>query len=126
MPQDVEALETDKGVQAMIQNAYGIIITSEFNTTYKEEIAYAEYNMGNDLDNKGKLYFYGFTTQNDKLPVITCLNASKDIPVITIAEGNLSEARIEGNCINVQFNSSTNLVRLTEKIRFLFLGVINE
>jgi len=126
LPQDVESINITGNIKDEILNAQAVIVTSDHNSTYNQEIAVASYNMNIILSDKGKFVANAFMSPNDQLPVITCLNASQGLPVMEIVESNQTTATLENNCISIMFDTNFNLERVTSKILYLLLGVIDE
>jgi hypothetical protein len=126
LPQDTLDINTSYDLKNLLKTAYGIIITSEPNSSYKEEIAIASYNL-NSMFIKGNVHSaIAFTEEVFNIPKLTCMNASTSLPVIEILESNVTEIITENNCIQLKFDNSFNLRRATAKISYIYLGVINE
>jgi hypothetical protein len=126
LPQDTFDINISQNVKSLLNNANGIIITSDPNSAYKEDIAISAYNL-NNMFNKLNIYSANaFTSEVNNIPVITCLNASQNLPVIKIVENNITNIYAEENCIYINFDTSFNLRRASTKIMYVSLGVLNE
>ena len=127
LPQDVEDIPIEFGTKYTILNSQAVIITSDPDSAYKEELALAHYNLNQMVLSLNKNVANAFTKENENLPVVTCMNSSLQFPVIEIVESNVTEASMGDNgCVTVEFDSSFNLRRITSKIMYLILGVIDE
>ncbi len=127
LPPEAESVNTDVNIIGMINNAKGIIITSDINTTYKEDIALASYNLNTLFTTQNKYSANAFTTNSTTLPAVTCENASITFPVIYITEANSTEITLDDSnegCINFRFDTSYNLKRATSKLMYIILGII--
>lgn len=126
LPQDLETVNVSLGTKFSILNGQMVVITSDPDSTYKQEIALAQFNLNQVLMSLNKQVGNGFTAENDMLPVVTCSNASTEVPVIEMVEADRTEAVLEDYCIKIKFDSSFNLKRVNSKILYLLLGVLDE
>lgn len=124
-PSDVDSLNVSSGIKEAVSNSIALIITSDPNSSYKQEIALASYNIQTVLSNMDKQVGNAFITEGYKLPVFTCENATSSVPIVYIQESNVTEAAISGNCINLYFDSSYSLQRVSSAFLFNILGIID-
>ena len=57
-------------------------------------------------------------------PIIDCINATKDIPVIKFVFANETKVYVDGNCIIAEAQSELDFLAITEKILYKLLGVM--
>lgn len=126
LPQEVEAFNITYGTKHTLLNSQAIVITSDPSSTYNQEIALTQFNMNSVLSTLNKQSVNAFTKETGSLPVITCENASSQMPVIEFIESNYTEAILEDYCLRVQFQNSHTLKAISSKILFLVLGVMDE
>jgi len=125
LPQDTEDIEINPGIIEKINNAEMIIVTSDPDSSYIQEIAIASYDLNINFMENNIPSGNAFTSKNGNLPVVTCLNATESSPVINIVEGNETKAELEENCINIIFDTSFNLERIKTKLIYQIYGVMN-
>ncbi|MFT4298000.1 MAG: hypothetical protein ACMXX5_02305, partial [Candidatus Woesearchaeota archaeon] len=125
LPQDTEDIYVSPEAKSLLLNAVGIITTSDPETTYKEEIAVSAYNLNNLFNKEGIQSINTFTSPINQIPAITCSNATMQTPVIEIIESNVTQATVQDNCIKMEFDTSFNLRRITSRIQYIFLGVMD-
>ena len=69
-PSSVESIDIDNDIINKLKNAIEIDVTSDFNDTYAEEIALAQFQMGVTLNNFNVFVRGGFRSENENFPVI--------------------------------------------------------
>ncbi len=103
-----------------------VYATSNPNSTYAESIAEVQFNLGRVLEEVMGIYVQNaFTSQTEHpLPVITCENASRVIPVITIEKSNTTQITAQGTCIIIEAKTKQDIIALYERLLYSILGVM--
>lgn len=129
LPQNLEDLDVNQGIKNILKSSQAIIITSDPNSSYLQDIALASYNINSFFMNQNKVVGVGFINKSEKnpeIPVITCENASLQFPVLELVESNETNTEILGNCIKYNFNSGYGLRALVSKTLYDYMGVFDE
>jgi hypothetical protein len=125
LPQDVEHLNITHETKNTILNSSAVIVTTQLDSAYTQEIALAQYNLNQIISGLGKQVANAFTEDTDTLPAITCMNATADISVIEIIEADSANVEVQENCIRIKFDTAYNLKVYTSYIIYQLLGVID-
>lgn len=123
-PQDVETIEFDKNAAASLKNAVEIDLTSDFNDTFAEGIALAQYQMNIVLQPYDVFLRQGFTSKQSNFPIITCKDSSESVPVIYFKRGNSTKLLLENSCIIAEAATSQDMIRVKDRIIYGMLGII--
>ncbi|MFH1182551.1 MAG: hypothetical protein V1702_06335 [Candidatus Woesearchaeota archaeon] len=101
-------------------------ITSDANSTNAIAMGGFTYTVSEALKAKGSFGVQAFIASNAfSKPVVTCLNATKFVPVILVQDSfNTTEIYLENNCIIVNATSSIDIERLGDRLSYGILGVI--
>ncbi|MBI2657152.1 hypothetical protein HYX08_00485 [Candidatus Woesearchaeota archaeon] len=99
--------------------------TYDSNSTYKEAIALAQHQMVLTLAQYDIFVRKGFTANNTfSLPVITCSDATQNVPVVYFRNGNMTAIYSENNCIIAEADTNENFIRAKDRILYGILGVM--
>ena len=125
-PTDVEDINISSDVTGRIRNTLEVDATSDINSTYKESIAFAQYNLAQTLNYHFNIYLrQGFTSQNEyNAPVILCKNSTKSVPVVYFRNSNQTRVFIENDCIIIEFRNDYDLIRSKDRILYGLFGII--
>lgn len=126
LPNQVEDLIIGKDVNKLLKNSEAIIITSDPDSYYIQDIALATYHINEFMLNHEKPVGVGFTKENEFSHIITCDNSTIYYPVIEIKESEDSFTKLEGNCIIIGFSSAYDLKAITSRMLYDYLGVFDE
>ncbi|MBI2124310.1 hypothetical protein HYT92_00820 [Candidatus Pacearchaeota archaeon] len=127
LPQEVEDIPVNGSVASLLQNRLEIDVTSDFNSTFKEQIASAQYQMGLTLSAYGIYMRQGFTKNSTyNAPVMTCKDATSNVPVISFKNGSSTRIDLDGSCIIAEASSNQDFIRVKDKLLYLLLGVLDE
>lgn len=125
LPADVQTIPDLNGSIKILQNKFEIDTTYDLNSTYKEAIALANYQMGLTLANYNIFIRQGMASNNTfNLPVIKCTDATSQVPVIYFREGNSTRIYSKDNCIIAEANSNQDFIRIKDRLIYSILGVI--
>jgi len=125
LPTELELILVDDIAINRLKNLVELDITSDFNDTYAEGIALAQYQMGISLSNFNIFLVQGFTRDNNvNQPIITCDTATPHIPVIYFKKGNVTKISLENNCILAEASTHADIIRIKDRLVYGMLGII--
>jgi len=120
LPSDLNFIEFPESLD--LTNIKQIDITSDANSTSKEEIASAVFELSSILSKAGIFVRQGFIANNTfNRQILTCEDSTQFVPVIFFDTGN-DTIKHEGNCIIVE--SETSFVALADGLAYKMLGII--
>lgn len=125
-------LPTDINTSFLIDDSINKLIgkfeidsTSDANSRFKEAIALAQHQMALTLGEYNIYVRKGFTTNNSfNIPVITCNDASLNVPILYFKYGNTTSIHSENHCIIAEASSNTDFIKLKDRILYGIFGVI--
>ncbi|MFH0868565.1 MAG: hypothetical protein V1831_04600 [Candidatus Woesearchaeota archaeon] len=123
-PSDVEIIPVDGNLIERLKGVIEIDATSDFNDTFAEDIALAEYQMSITLNNFGLFARNGFTTKNNNFDVITCEDSSNFVPVIYFKSSNETKVYLDGDCMIAEASSGIDVLRIKDRLVYGILRVI--
>jgi len=123
-PSDLGFIFVNLDVINLLRSVVQIEITSDFNDTFAQEIALAEFNIGLTLNNFNVFVRQGFTSKQQNFPVIKCDSATNFVPVIYFKSSNVTKVYLEDNCIIVEAVSRTDVERIKDRLVYGILRII--
>ncbi|MBI4439721.1 hypothetical protein HY638_02005 [Candidatus Woesearchaeota archaeon] len=122
LPDEIGSIPADASLA--LKNSPMIYITYGPEDENGGKIAQMQYDLGLALVGKNIYVQNGFTENNSyRLPIITCANATLQVPVLYMGtSGNLSVS-YESGCIRAE-SDSENFLRLRDSLLYAVLGVI--
>ena len=125
LPKDVESISASEDISGRLRNKFEIDVTYDLNSTYKESIALAQHQMGLTLAAYGIFVRKGFTTNNTfNLPVITCNDATANVPVVYFKHGNSTNINMNNNCIIAEASKNEDFIKAKDRLLYGILGVM--
>lgn len=125
LPSEVESVSAFEDFSKRLQGRFEIDVTYDSNSTYKESIALVQHQMGLTLAAYNIFMRKGFTANNTfNLPVITCDNATMNVPVVYFKYGNATNIRMENNCIIAEASTNADFIKAKDRLLYGMLGVI--
>ncbi|MBL7054379.1 hypothetical protein ISS05_01325 [Candidatus Woesearchaeota archaeon] len=125
LPDDTKDISLGNDVSDRLVNALEIDLTSEFNDSFKEQIALAEHYLTLTLDNLNIYVRMGFTAENEYgMDVITCEDSIPTVPVIYFREGNETKVYLENNCIIAEAEGDFDILRIKDLLLYYILGIL--
>lgn len=125
LPADVKNVVVLDDSLKMLQKKYEIDATSDVNSTFKGSIALAEHQMGLTLEAYGIYLRKGFTSNTTfNLPIITCKDATLNVPVVYFRHGNRTSIHIENNCIIAEAPANDDFIKVKDRMLYGILGVM--
>ncbi|MBI2656609.1 hypothetical protein HYX03_02635 [Candidatus Woesearchaeota archaeon] len=124
-PSDVEGVFALDGSIQRLQNKFEIDATYDLNSTFAQAIALAQHQMALTLSQYNIYIRKGFTANSTfNLPVITCGNATLNVPVVYFRHGNTTGIHVEGNCVIAEASSNADFIKVKDRLLYGILGVI--
>jgi len=125
-PTDVDDIKINPEIINKIRNTLEVDFTSDFNSTFKEEIAFAQYQLAQMLQIHFNIYLReGFTSENEyNFPVIVCKDTTKIVPVFYFKESNQTNIYIENDCIIMEFKDSRDIIKIKDRFLYDLFGII--
>ncbi|MAG91277.1 hypothetical protein CMO83_01210 [Candidatus Woesearchaeota archaeon] len=125
LPTDVEGIFAFDDFSSLLQNKFEIDATYDFNSSFREPIALAHYQMGLTLNSYNIFLRQGFTANNTfNMPIITCDDATSNVPVVYFKYGNTTNIHLEGSCVIAEASTNADFIRLKDRLLYGILGVI--
>ena len=124
LPSQVEPISVEDFVINRLKNSVEIDVTSDFNDTFAESIALAQYDMYGALFNFNKFIRKGFTSEQEGFPIITCEDSTNFVPVIYFRSSNVTNVYLENNCIIAEALSENDVLGIKDRLVYGILGVI--
>jgi len=124
LPDDLGFIFVNQDVIDSLRNVIQIDISSEFNDTFAQEIALAQFNMGITLTNFNVFVRNGFTTEQQNFPIISCNDASRFVPVIYFKSSNTTKVYLENSCVIVEASNRRDVERIKDRLVYGILGII--
>ena len=125
LPQDVEYISIDNEIASRISDAVQIDTTSDINDTNKDIIALAQYNINQVLIENSIYLRQGFTANNTfNLPIITCNDATANVPVLYFKTSGQNMISSENNCIIIEAEEAIDFIQVKDRLLYSMLGVI--
>ncbi|NQV09088.1 hypothetical protein HQ529_04515 [Candidatus Woesearchaeota archaeon] len=126
LPGDLLELEVDENAINMIKNTKMIYTT--FNTSSKDVsiIELARFELMEDLGRVLNIYtLNGIINDDEKynVPVVTCENATQNVPVLIFINNNNTGIRAENNCVFLE-GVGQEIIMLKDRIMYGALGVL--
>ena len=125
LPGEVESISVLDDSFRALQNKFEIDATYDLNSTYKESIALAQHQMGLTLSAYDIYLRKGFTANNTyNLPIITCNNATQNVPVVYFRQGNSTSIHSENNCIIAEASTNADFIKVKDRLLYGIMGVM--
>lgn len=125
LPAQVEDVAVPENVSSQLQNKFEIDVTSDLNSSLKESIALVQHQMGLTLWNYNIYVRKGFTSNNTfNFPIITCSEATQNVPVVYFRHSNTTRIFSENNCVIGEAASAADAIKVKDRVLYGILGVI--
>jgi len=125
LPSDVEPIMVNGDAISRLKNAVEIDLTSDFNDTFAESIALAQFQMDATLSNFNIFLRKGFTNETtSNLQVITCKDSTSFVPVIYFKGANTTSVYLENSCIIAEAVNQADVIRVKDRLIYGMLGII--
>lgn|SRR3989338_7746205 len=124
-PSEVEILKFDKSAISALENTGMVYFTYNPDKPFAQDIELAKFQLKEFLSSRNVYAVNGLTNSSSfQLPQITCENATSSVKVVYFYVGNLTEVRVENNCIIVEAESARDFSALKDRIIYGMLKII--
>ena len=125
LPNEVESiLALDDSIK-MLKDKFEIDVTYDLNSTFKESIALTQHQMELTLAQYNIFVRKGFTTNNTfNIPIMTCNDATFNVPVVYFKHGNTTNIHSENNCIIAEAVTNSDVIKAKDRLLYGILGVM--
>lgn len=125
LPSEVEDISAFDDFAKELQGRFEIDVTYDLNSTYNQSIALAQYQMGLTLAAYNIYMRSGFTANNTfNVPVISCDDATINVPVIYFKHGNATSIHVDNSCVIAEAPSNSDFIMVKDRILYGMLGVM--
>lgn len=120
LPQDVESIEVEQQIRDAILNSKMVYITYSANETQLEDVATAQFSLGESLGQLNIFSASGLTEAQSGILQVTCSNATQFVPVIMIQKDSNNSITLNNNCIILRGNP----LMAADRLKYAVYGVI--
>jgi hypothetical protein len=127
LPIEVEHLNISNSAFDSIKSKSFFYFTSDYDSLLKEDIALAQYELGESLINSFNSNYQVTFINNTSFPSvlqITCENATASVPVIYFRLTNTTSVENTGNCIFFNGDDRDSFLKLSTKVLYKLHGII--
>ncbi len=125
-PAELESMDVSPDIIGLIKGTRMIYITSDFNSNFSQTIGIAEYNLGYAIQDLYSIFpVLAFTGNETNLPVITCKNATRFVPVISFQEANSTSIRLDSDCIVIESSNAEGFIKGRDRLLYGITGVMD-
>lgn len=124
-PEQVEDISVSQEIIDKL-NTLEIDTTYDVNDSFAETIALSQYRLQQNLGAVTNIYIrQGLTTNNTfNLPIINCDDATEHVPVLYFKQSNETKVYLENNCIMIEADSETDLLRAKDRLLYGYLKIV--
>jgi len=125
-PYDVENIELDPEITNIISSTKMLHITYDSESSLREGMSQAQFSLSNELYDIFGTYASPAMEENNpyNIPVITCINATVYVPVISLTESNETGIFLENNCILIKSNTGVEFLVLKDRLLYSLAGIV--
>lgn len=124
-PAEIESIPMESSIAGRINSTRMVFVTSDYYSNNSQVIGLIEYDLMKALAEKQVFVVQGFTENATRLPVVTCRNSTKFVPVIFFSDGNSTSIHYSGECIIVQADSYDGFVKARDRLLYGIFGVMD-
>jgi len=125
-PQQLELMNFTDNIIPAVKNTRMIYITNDPDAKYISDLALLSFELSKELPQYFRIYTVnGLTAENDyDVPIVTCLNATQNVPVIYFKDANETRAFMNGNCIFFEAKTAYDFSYLKERLMYGMFGIL--
>ena len=125
LPSAVELIKLNESIKNRLTNTAEIDSASDLDDPYTETIALVQHNLNQELNSRNIFLRTGLTKENKyNLAIITCNDATPQIPVLYFKKSNQTSISLEDNCIIAEAESESDLIKIKDRILYSILDII--
>ncbi|MBT7903567.1 hypothetical protein HN587_06915 [Candidatus Woesearchaeota archaeon] len=125
-PGDIEQINISSDVFETLKSKKVIWLTFNPATKDLQTMELTRFELGNLFSTHLGTYISGGITQDNldySLPIINCINATPEIPVILLETANQSSVEKIGDCIQIK-GTSNGIIAIKDRIAYQMLGIM--
>jgi len=124
-PTEIENIDLSADLTNKISNTLQIDSTYDLSDSYTEAISLAQFNLGQSLAVLNIHLRTGLTQTNEyALPIITCSDATEQIPIIYFKESDQTKVYLENNCIIAEAATEIDFIRIKDRLLYSILKIM--
>ncbi|MBI2651507.1 hypothetical protein HYX01_03485 [Candidatus Woesearchaeota archaeon] len=124
-PSDVEQIPTENEAIEKLKGAVEIDLTSDFNDTFAQSIALAQFQTSDALSNFNVFVRTGFTNETKtNFQVITCNISTNFVPVVYFKSSNETKIYLKDSCITGEVSANTDAAKIKDRLLYGMFGLI--
>jgi hypothetical protein len=127
LPNELDDIYVDKEALNRLSSSPMIYITYDPSDKYRENIAAVQFQLGKALNDNFNIFVATAFIKNStyKIPIITCANSTKFVPVIEFITTNTTQIKLLNNsCIISTAKSAQDFYRIRDRILYGLFEVI--
>ena len=125
LPEEVKDIKEPDELYKKFQDKIEIDVTYDLNNTYKESIALSQHQMGITLSEYGIFLRKGLTENSTfSLPIITCKDATANVPVVYFKSGNSTRIYLDNDCVIAEASTNIDFIKAKDRLLYAVLGVM--
>jgi hypothetical protein len=128
LPADLEKMNISSEVTEKLLGSKVIYMTFNPNTRHVAEFELMRFELAENLANLFGIYAMAGITENSTAysqPIVDCGNATATLPVVSIADANETDSRVEGDCVVLETDQHSAMA-LKDKLVYEMLGISQE
>jgi len=124
-PSQVEDIPVDANAISTIKNTPMVYMTYDPNQTAVNYIAQGIFDLNEEFS-AINIYSVNALTKENKFnsPIITCLNATANTPVVYFEQTNQTRISFDNNCIVVEAKTGLDFLRARDRILYAISGIL--
>ena len=124
-PEYIENIDIDNSIINSVSNTKLVYLTYDPINNMSGVIDQARFEISQELGSHFDIFTVnGAVVENPTLPLVTCDNATQDVPVIDMRKGNETRITKEGNCIVFEAKSGFEMLELKDRLMYGVFGII--
>ncbi len=125
-PGDLEEFELDPAIGDLLARSKVVYLTFDPSTKNVGKFELMRLEMAESLADFGKYPVPGIIEEHEQYsqPIVDCGNATEMVPVVSLVEGNETNARLEGGCIVLEANEYSTTA-LKDRVIYSMLGIMD-
>ncbi|MBI2548536.1 hypothetical protein HYW21_04255 [Candidatus Woesearchaeota archaeon] len=127
-PPELESINVSAPVVPSLKDAKVVYLTFDPTSSFIGEVDQVRFDLSTKFPQWLGIFVIDATTRDDDrytLPIVTCMNATADAPVLYLTEGNATAISQQGSCILFQASKTSDLLKLEERLLYGLLGIMS-
>lgn len=122
LPQDVLIIPTSGNVSSVIGDSGYVVVAHNLSVEYTPLVDLMRF----DFDRYAQTLALNLPLYSNSTPTgVNCLNATQEVPIITLEESTKTQIVVEGYCVQV-YAQPNDLYLIRDRLLFSLLGIIKQ